>query len=78
MKIHDQDLVKKLLHEALPPVASDPEPGHDLWPALRRRMNAQPPPSLFHGAFLDWALLAGLAAFVAFFPASIPVLLYYL
>jgi hypothetical protein len=39
-----------------------------------RRLDAQPaaPP------WFDWALLAGLVGFVAFFPASIPVFLYYL
>jgi len=70
----DQDRMKKLLQEALPPVEPEPEPDRDLWPVVLRRLGAEPtaPP------WFDWALLGGLAAFAAFMPASIPVLLYYL
>jgi len=57
----------------MPPVEPT-GPARDLWPAVQRRLDAQPavPP------WFDWALLAGLVAFAAFVPASIPVLLYYL
>ena len=74
MNGHDEDRLKKLLQEALPPVDGDAGPERDLWPAVLRRMDAQPaaPP------WFDWALLAGLVGLAAFFPASIPVLLYYL
>jgi len=66
--------MKKLLRQALPRVEGQPEPARDLWPAVLRRMDAHPAaPPLF-----DWALLAGLVAFAGFFPAAIPVLLYYL
>ncbi|MGA2167045.1 MAG: hypothetical protein ABSG62_02465 [Terracidiphilus sp.] len=74
MNAHDEDRLKKLLREALPPVEGEPEPGRDLWPAVLKRLDeksAAPP-------WFDWALLAGLVGLVAFFPASIPVLLYYL
>ncbi len=73
MNAHDEDRTKKLLKQALPPVA-DAEPGHDLWPDVQRRLNSQraTPP------WFDWVLAGGLAAFAAFFPASIPVFLYYL
>jgi hypothetical protein len=72
MNTPDQDRMKKLLQQALPPVEG--EPARDLWPAVLRRLDASPaaPP------WFDWALLAALAALVAFFPASIPVFFYYL
>jgi hypothetical protein len=74
MNAHDENRMKKLLQQALPPIESEPEPGRDLWPAVLRRLNAGPaaPP------WFDWALGAGVVAFVAFFPGLVPVLLYYL
>jgi hypothetical protein len=74
MNTHDQDRMKELLQQALPPIESEPSPRHDLWPAVLRRLDARPaqPP------WFDYALLAGLAVLVALFPASIPVLLYFL
>jgi hypothetical protein len=79
MNAHDEDRIKKLLQQALPPVESDPEPGRDLWPAMLRRLDArQAAPPQFFWAWFDAALLAGLAVFAAFVPASIPVFLYYL
>jgi hypothetical protein len=77
MTNHDEDRIKKLLQQALPPVENDSEPGRDLWPDLLRRLDARPAP-LFRWIWFDWALLAGLVAVVAIFPASIPMLLYYL
>ncbi len=73
MNAHDEDRIKQLLRQALPPVL-DAEPGHDLWPAVLRKLDARPasPP------WFDWALAGGLIAFAAFAPSSIPVLLYYL
>ena len=71
--------MKKLLLQALPPVESEPEPGRDLWPAVLQRLEAKPEALPLSGwPLFDCALLAGLVALVAFFPASIPVLLYYL
>jgi hypothetical protein len=74
MNANDELRMKKLLQQSLPPVEGDSEPARDLWPAVLRRLDARPaaPP------WFDWALLAGLAAFAAFFPASIPVFFYYL
>jgi hypothetical protein len=74
MNEHEQDRMKRLLQQALPPVVGDAEPSRDLWPATLRRLSASAavPP------WFDWALLAGLVGLAAFFPASIPVLLYYL
>ncbi len=73
MNAHDEERMKQLLRQAMPPV-DQTEPARDLWPAVLRRLGAQPaaPP------WFDWALLGGLVAFAAFVPASIPVLLYYL
>jgi hypothetical protein len=79
MNAHDEDRMKKLLQQALPPVDADTEPDRDLWPAVLRKMKSEPiAPPLFSCAWFDWALLAALVAFVAFLPQSIPVLLYYL
>lgn len=64
--------MKKLLRQALPPVKGEPE--RDLWPAVLNRLDAAPAAL----PWFDWALLAGLVALVACFPASIPMLLYYL
>jgi hypothetical protein len=66
--------LKKLLRQALPPIESEPEPGRDLWPAVLNRLGEKPamPP------WFDWALLACLVGMAAFFPAAIPVFLYYL
>jgi hypothetical protein len=73
MKEHDDEL-KKLLQRAMPRVAAEAEPERDLWPAVLKRLDAEQgaPP------WFDWALLGGLVAFVAVFPAVIPLFLYYL
>ena len=70
----EQDRLKKLLQQAIPPVGENPEPARDLWPAVLRRLDA----SHIRVPWFDWALLAGVAAFAAFTPAWIPVLLYYM
>jgi len=79
MTIDEQNRIKQLLQQSLPPVAGEPEPGRDLWPAVLRRMDAEqaasPAPSW---AWFDGALLAGLVGLVVLCPASIPVFLYYL
>jgi hypothetical protein len=70
----EMDRLKKLLQQALPPIEGEPEPSRDLWPAVLKRLDARPAAT----PWFDWALLAGLVGLAAFFPASIPVLLYYL
>jgi hypothetical protein len=74
MNTHDENRIKKLLQQALPPVEGEPEPARDLWPAVLRRLDSRPG----RLPWFDLALAAGLVALAAFFPASIPVLLYYL
>ena len=71
--------MKKLLQQALPPVEGDAGPGRDLWPAMLRRLDANSAaPAFFNWAWFDGALAAGLVGLAVFFPASIPVFLYYL
>jgi hypothetical protein len=77
--VRDQEeQIKQLLREALPPLGADAEPDHDLWPAMLLRMDEQSS----HGAasipWFDWALAGGLVAFAAIAPRTIPVILYYL
>jgi hypothetical protein len=103
MSAHEEDRIKKLLRQALPPVnfeggaesapASEPSPepesSIDLWPAVLRRLDEKPTAQsqsvqswlgwVRHGSsWFDGALLAGLAAVTVAFPASIPLVLYYL
>ena len=81
MTTNDENRIKQLLKQALPPVATDAEPSRDLWPAVLRQLSAEPaqiraiPAQL---PWFDWALIAGLIVFVIAFPATIPVFLYYL
>jgi hypothetical protein len=77
MSSQEQDRIKTLLREALPPIEDSAGPARDLWPGLLRRMDAQP---AAHSGWLwfDCALAVGLVAMIAVFPASIPVILYYL
>ncbi|MGA2046680.1 MAG: hypothetical protein ABSG96_03265 [Terracidiphilus sp.] len=70
----ENDRLKRLLQQALPPIKGDLEPDHDLWPDLLRRLDEKPVTT----PWFDWALLAGLIGLAAFFPTAIPVLLYYL
>ncbi len=81
MNAHDEDRIKQLLQQALPPVDPAAEPIRDLWPAVLLRLDAHPAaaaPGLLRQNWFDWALLAGLVVFAVSFPATIPVLLYYL
>jgi hypothetical protein len=79
MTTNDEKRIKKLLKQALPPVAPDAEPARDLWPAVLRRLDAAPTRALPQSvSWFDWALIGGLIVFAASFPATIPVFLYYL
>ena len=79
MSTHDEERIKNLLRQALPPVDAEPEPERDLWPAVFCRLDSQAvaqPRSRW--VWFDWALAAGLTVVAVSFPASIPLLLYYL
>jgi hypothetical protein len=66
----------RLMREALPPVGEGAEPGRDLWPAMRQRLNK--PVALRTVPWFDWVLAGGVAVFMLAFPAAVPILLYYL
>ena len=76
----EQGTVERLLREALPPVADQAGQAQDLWPAMQRRLRAEPAqkPMQVRVPWFDWALAGGLAVLLAAYPAWIPVLLYYL
>lgn len=77
MNAQDENRIKQLLKQALPPVESSAEPKRDLWPAVLRKLDADA--AQRHAVpWFDWALLGGLAVFAVSFPATIPVFLYYL
>jgi hypothetical protein len=80
MNNSEQERIAKLLKQSIPPVADDAaQLGRDLWPAMLGRLQ-QPAAPLpwFQQAWFDWALLAAVVAWFAFFPSAIPVLLYHL
>ena len=77
MNAHDEDRIKQLLRQALPPVDADAAPARDLWPAMLRRLDSAAQTHRTQPWF-DWALLAALIVFILAFPATIPVFLYYL
>jgi hypothetical protein len=80
MTRQEEDRIKQLLQQSLPPVDPAAEPSRDLWPAVLRRIDAEPAavPGPARQNWFDWALLAGLVVFAVSFPATIPVFLYYL
>jgi hypothetical protein len=93
MKKHDENRIKQLLQQALPPVDHAAEPSRDLWPVVLHRLDQDSREPLRASAgsvppravpwphtvpWFDWALLGGLVVFAISFPATIPVFLYYL
>lgn len=70
----------QLLRSAIAPIDANPDPPHDLWPALQARLGAEPPLAvrLQSVPWFDWALAVCLALFALIFPAAVPMLLYYL
>jgi hypothetical protein len=72
MKTEDEEMMK-LLRASLAKTGESEAPERDLWPVLLQRRHERAAAPWF-----DWALLAGIAALVALFPAAIPVFLYYL
>ncbi len=81
MTKQEENRVKQILRESLPPVDPAAEPSRDLWPAVLRRIDAGPAaaaPGPTRQNWFDWALLAALVVFAVSFPATVPVFLYYL
>jgi hypothetical protein len=76
MNEHDQERIKQLLTNSLPPISGrvDADLRHDLWPAMLKRFETTPAAV----PCFDWALLAAVAACLVVFPGAIPVLLYHL
>ena len=73
----EQDRIKKLLRQALPPMGDTPDDAPDLWPAMLRKLDEQTA-SRLHVPWFDWVLAGAVVCLLAAFPAAIPVLLYYL
>jgi hypothetical protein len=80
MKNHEHDRIRELMQHSLPPIADNPQPARDLWPDLQRRLRepSASVPARLNISWFDWALAGGVAIVAVAFPASIPVLLYYL
>jgi hypothetical protein len=80
MKNHEHDHIRELLQHSLPPVADNQQPARDLWPDMQRRLRepSAVAPARLNISWFDWALAGGVAIVAVAFPASIPVLLYYL
>lgn len=78
MNEHDQERIERLLKKSLPPIGAQvgAELRRDLWPAMLRRIDDDAHSTSV--PWFDWALLAAVAAWLAFFPGMIPVLLYHL
>jgi hypothetical protein len=72
MNERDAEEIGRILRSAVAP--AEAELRRDLWPRMLRRLEEQPAPV----PWLDWALVAALAAWVLFFPGAIPILLYHL
>ena len=70
--------MKLMLQSAMPRVGDDADLLRDLWPAMLRRMDEQSARGTRSVPWFDWALAAGLLAFAAVAPRTIPVILYYL
>jgi len=72
----DDERIRRLLKEALPPTSDHPKAKlqRDLWPATLRRLDQ----TSVAVPWFDWALLAAVVAWLAIFPRAIPVLLYHL
>ena len=70
MNTHDEERMKQLLREALPPIGTGGL-DRDLWPMMQRRIEQRPTAPWF-----DWALAGGLTVFLVVFPTIIPVFLY--
>jgi len=78
MNEQEQTRIERLIKRSIPPVGeqSGAELQRDLWPAMLKRLDGDAHPAAM--PWFDWALLAAVAAWLAFFPGAIPVLFYHL
>ncbi|MGA2761689.1 MAG: hypothetical protein ABSF08_15385 [Candidatus Cybelea sp.] len=72
MTEHDDREIRETLKQSFPPV--NLELGRDLWPAVLRKLDAQP----IRVPWYDWALIALSAAAFLFFPKLILLFAYHL
>ncbi len=72
MNEHNDERIRRLLREAVPPL-QDPELARDLWPAMLRRLDERP----IRASWFDWALIAAVLVWFFVFPEGIPALLYH-
>ncbi len=72
MNEQDQDETRQAVRDVFPPV--DAELRRDLWPLMRRKLEAPTPPV----AWYDWALVGLVGGVVVVFPDLILVLVYHL
>ena len=80
MNAHEEDRLKQLLKQAMPPVDEAAEPARDLWPAVLRRLDARSAaatPGTIRQNWFDLALVVGSRRFRPGFPGHDPVFLYY-
>lgn len=78
MNNREQERMKQLLRKSVAPVNEAELAGIDLWPAMQRRLHTESAPAADKLLWLDFALAGGLISLLAFSPALLPVLLYYL
>jgi len=71
MKQSDDQRIRDLLKRTFPPLG-DVEPGRELWPQLRRRMEGP----VLRVPWFDWAVVALLPAWCVAFPKAVLFLVY--
>jgi hypothetical protein len=76
MKPQEEERVEQLLRRCLAPVRTDgqDELRRDLWPEFLRRMETR----AARVPWFDWALLAAVVVWLAFFREALPMFLYHL
>jgi hypothetical protein len=83
MSAIEEQRIKQLLRNALPPAGTDAEAERDVWPDVLKRIGRDEEVARAVGQRSAWmwfdvALLAGLTVLGVSFPSAIPLLLYYL
>jgi hypothetical protein len=76
MNANEQERLVQLLNKSVSKMGDQAgkDLRRDLWPAMLRRLEA----GVGVVPWFDWALLAAVAVWLAFFPGAIPVLLFHL